>query len=154
MHAAWVHAISPVSHHITPGVKAVRLETWQTYAVKAMFWTIGAFGEMLSMPKVVFTTQATLDEDSGGCSTAARSVMGGRQREKGRSQLLPMRKADNRDEDWWRQRHHHYGYYFANRHDAFDVADVAGRKPNGHRDSGWRVNCAYHLNGRCGRWSA
>jgi hypothetical protein len=35
MHAAWVHAISPVSHHITPGVKAVRLETWQTYAVKA-----------------------------------------------------------------------------------------------------------------------
>jgi hypothetical protein len=67
MHSAWVHAIPPVSHHIPPGVKAVRLETWQTYAIKAMFWTIGAFGEMLSMPKVVFTTQATLDEDSGGC---------------------------------------------------------------------------------------
>jgi hypothetical protein len=36
------------SHHIPPGVKAVRLETWQTYAVKAVFWTIGAFGVQAS----------------------------------------------------------------------------------------------------------
>jgi hypothetical protein len=68
--------------------------------------------------------------------------------------LLPVTKADNRDEDWQWLRHHHHGYYFVYRHDAIDVADVAGRKPNGHREGGWHVNCAYHLNGRCGRRSA
>jgi hypothetical protein len=67
---------------------------------------------------------------------------------------LPVTKADNRDEDWQRLRHHHHGYYFVYRHDAVDVADVAGRKPNGHREGGWHVNCADHLNGRCGRRSA
>jgi hypothetical protein len=67
MHAAWVRAIPPVSHHIPPGVEAMRLEPWQAYAVKAVFWPIGAFGETLSMPNAVSTTQATLDEGSGGC---------------------------------------------------------------------------------------
>src|SRR5262245_31355594 len=50
MHAAWVRAIPPVSHHIPPGVEAMRLEPWQPYAVKAVFWPVGAFGETLSMP--------------------------------------------------------------------------------------------------------
>jgi hypothetical protein len=44
----------------------MRLEPWQAHAVKAVFWPVGAFGERLSMSKVVLTTQATLDEDSGG----------------------------------------------------------------------------------------
>jgi len=68
--------------------------------------------------------------------------------------LLPVTKADNRDEDWQRLRHHHHGYYFVYRHDAVDVADVAGRKPNGNRNRGWHVNCADQLNGRCGRRGA
>jgi hypothetical protein len=39
-----------------------------------------------------------------------------------------MREDGNQAEDWRRLRHHHHGY-FLNRHDAVDVADVAGRKP-------------------------
>jgi hypothetical protein len=43
MHAAWVRAIAQVSHHIPPGVEAMRLEPWQAYAVKVA--TISAIPE-------------------------------------------------------------------------------------------------------------
>jgi hypothetical protein len=49
------------------GRRGHEARTWQAYAVKAVFWPIGAMGETLSMPNAVSTTQATLDEGSGGC---------------------------------------------------------------------------------------